>query len=80
NGSDYSGAIFAVLFEADEIHIWTDVDGFMFAAPRVVPDAVQLDALSYDAACELAYFGAKVVHPQTMSPVTKRGVPIIIRN
>lgn len=80
NGSDYSGAIFAALFEADELHIWTDVDGVMSADPRVVPDAVQLDALSYDEACELAYFGAKVVHPQTMSPVMKRGVPIIIRN
>ncbi|HHW4680311.1 MAG TPA: bifunctional aspartate kinase/homoserine dehydrogenase I, partial [Xylella taiwanensis] len=80
NGSDYSGAIFAALFEADELHIWTDVDGVLSADPRVVPEAVQLDALSYDEACELAYFGAKVVHPQTMSPVMKRGVPIIIRN
>ncbi|WP_313342686.1 bifunctional aspartate kinase/homoserine dehydrogenase I [Stenotrophomonas sp.] len=80
NGSDYSGAIFAALFHADELHIWTDVDGVLSADPRVVPEAVQLDALSYDEACELAYFGAKVVHPQTMSPAIERGLPIIIRN
>ena len=80
NGSDYSGAIFAALFGADELHIWTDVDGVLSADPRVVPEAVQLEALSYDEACELAYFGAKVVHPQTMSPAIERGLPIIIRN
>ncbi|MFG6109847.1 bifunctional aspartate kinase/homoserine dehydrogenase I [Stenotrophomonas nematodicola] len=80
NGSDYSGAIFAALFNAGELHIWTDVDGVLSADPRVVPEAVQLEALSYDEACELAYFGAKVVHPQTMSPAIERGLPIIIRN
>ena len=80
NGSDYSGAIFAALFEADELHIWTDVDGVLSADPRVVPEAVQLESLSYDEACELAYFGAKVVHPQTMAPAIERGLPIIIRN
>jgi len=80
NGSDYSGAIFARLFQADELHIWTDVDGVLSADPRVVPEAVQLDRLSYDEACELAYFGAKVVHPQTMAPAMERGTPIIIRN
>jgi len=80
NGSDYSGAIFAALYDADELHIWTDVDGVLSADPRLVPEAVQLGALSYDEACELAYFGAKVVHPQTMSPAMERGLPIIIRN
>lgn len=80
NGSDYSGAIFAALFNAAELHIWTDVDGVLSADPRVVPEAVQLTALSYDEACELAYFGAKVVHPQTMAPAIERGLPIIIRN
>lgn len=80
NGSDFSAAIFAALFAADELHIWTDVDGVLSADPRVVPEAVQLEALSYDEACELAYFGAKVVHPQTMTPAIKRGLPIIIRN
>lgn len=80
NGSDYSGAIFAALYDAAELHIWTDVDGVLSADPRVVPEAVQLSALSYDEACELAYFGAKVVHPQTMAPAIERGLPIIIRN
>ena len=80
NGSDYSGAIFAALFNAAELHIWTDVDGVLSADPRVVPEAVQLSELSYDEACELAYFGAKVVHPQTMAPAIERGLPIIIRN
>ncbi|GMV31900.1 MAG: bifunctional aspartokinase I/homoserine dehydrogenase I [Rhodanobacteraceae bacterium] len=80
NGSDYSGAIFAALFKAQELHIWTDVDGVLSADPRLVPEAVPLAALSYHEACELAYFGAKVVHPQTMTPAISRGLPIIIRN
>ncbi len=80
NGSDYSGAIFAALFEARELHIWTDVDGVLSADPRVVPEAVTLPTLSYNEACELAYFGAKVIHPQTMTPALARGLPIHIRN
>ena len=80
NGSDYSGAIFAALFDADELQIWTDVDGVLSADPRLVPEAVQLATLSYDEACELAYFGARVVHPQTMAPAIRRGLPILIRN
>jgi len=80
NGSDYSGAIFAALFEADELHIWTDVDGVLSADPRLVPEAVPLPALSYREACELAYFGAKVIHPQTLTPAMARGMPVQIRN
>jgi bifunctional aspartokinase / homoserine dehydrogenase 1 len=80
NGSDYSGAIFAALFGAQELHIWTDVDGVLSADPRLVPEAVALDALSYEEACELAYFGAKVIHPQTMLPAMALGLPIRIRN
>lgn len=80
NGSDYSAAIFAVLFEASELTIWTDVDGVLSADPRLVPDAVCLDAMSYAEACELAYFGAKVLHPQTMAPAMQAGLPIRIRN
>lgn len=80
NGSDYSGAIFGALFEAAEIHIWTDVDGVLSADPRLVPEAVLLDRMSYSEACELAYFGAKVIHPQTMAPAFERGLPLIIRN
>ncbi|HEY2345097.1 MAG TPA: bifunctional aspartate kinase/homoserine dehydrogenase I [Xanthomonadaceae bacterium] len=80
NGSDYSGAIFAALFEAGDLTIWTDVDGVLSADPRLVPDAVCLDSVSYAEACELAYFGAKVLHPQTMAPAMQNGVPIRIRN
>jgi aspartokinase/homoserine dehydrogenase 1 len=80
NGSDYSGAIFAALFDARELHIWTDVDGVLSADPRLVPEAVPLNALSYEEACELAYFGAKVIHPQTMLPAMALGLPIHIRN
>lgn len=80
NGSDYSGAIFGSLFDAEEIHIWTDVDGVLSADPRLVPEAVLLDRMSYSEACELAYFGAKVIHPQTMAPAFERGLPLIIRN
>ncbi len=80
NGSDYSGAIFAALFGATELHIWSDVDGVLSADPRLVPEAVLIEKLSYDEACELAYFGAKVIHPQTMAPAFDRGIPIIARS
>ncbi len=80
NGSDFSGSIFGSLLDAREIHIWTDVDGVLSADPRRVPDAEVIDALSYNEAMELAYFGAKVIHPQTMAPAVGRGIPIWIRN
>ena len=80
NGSDFSAAIFASLFDADELHIWSDVDGVLSADPRLVPEAVPLAAMSYQEACELAYFGAKVIHPQTMTPAIARGLPILMRN
>jgi aspartokinase/homoserine dehydrogenase 1 len=80
NGSDFSGAIFGALYGASEIVIWTDVDGVLSADPRRVPEAVVLDAMSYDEACELAYFGAKVLHPRTMEPAIARSIPLRIRN
>ncbi len=80
NGSDYSGAIFARMFDAAELQIWTDVDGVLSADPRLVPDAVLLPRLSYDEAFELAYFGARVVHPATMSPLLDGGIPVRVRN
>jgi len=80
NGSDYSGAIFARLFAAAELHIWTDVDGVLSADPRLVPEAVLLPRMSYDEAFELAYFGAKVVHPRTMGPLLEAGIPAFVRN
>ncbi len=80
NGSDFSASIFGALLDAAEIHIWTDVDGVLSADPRRVPDAKVIDSLSYNEAMELAYFGAKVLHPQTMAPAVGRGIPIWIRN
>lgn len=80
NGSDYSAAIFAALLEAEELTIWTDVDGVMSADPRLVPQAEVLDALSYDEAMELAYFGAKVIHPATLTPAIRDAIPVTIRN
>jgi aspartokinase/homoserine dehydrogenase 1 len=80
NGSDFSGSIFGALLDAAEIHIWTDVDGVLSADPRRVPDAQVIDSLSYNEAMELAYFGAKVIHPQTMAPAVGREIPIWIRN
>ena len=80
NGSDFSASIFGALLKAAEIHIWTDVDGVLSADPRRVPDATVIDSLSYNEAMELAYFGAKVIHPQTMAPAVGDGIPIWIRN
>lgn len=79
-GSDFSAAILGNALEADEIVIWTDVDGVMTADPRLVHDARRLPAISYAEARELAYFGAKVIHPRTMQPAAERGIPLQIRN
>lgn len=80
NGSDFSASIFGALLAASEIQIWTDVDGVLSADPRRVPDAQIIASLSYNEAMELAYFGAKVIHPQTMAPAVGRDIPIWIRN
>ena len=80
NGSDYSAAIFASLLEAEALTIWTDTDGVMSADPRYVPDAQTLDTLTYEEAIELAYFGARVIHPRTMAPAIDYEIPITIRN
>ncbi|HNR21699.1 MAG TPA: bifunctional aspartate kinase/homoserine dehydrogenase I [Steroidobacteraceae bacterium] len=80
NGSDFSASIFGALLDAGEIVIWTDVDGVLSADPRRVPDARVIDSLSYSEAMELAYFGAKVIHPQTMAPAVGQHIPIRIRN
>jgi bifunctional aspartokinase / homoserine dehydrogenase 1 len=80
NGSDFSASIFGALLDASEIHIWTDVDGVLSADPRRVPNAQVIDQLSYNEAMELAYFGAKVIHPQTMAPAVGKSIPIYIRN
>ena len=80
NGSDFSASVFGALLDAAQIQIWTDVDGVLSADPRRVPDATVIDSLSYNEAMELAYFGAKVLHPQTMAPAVGRDIPIWIRN
>ena len=80
NGSDFSASIVGALLQAGSITIWTDVDGVLSADPNRVPEAAVIDELSYNEAMELAYFGAKVIHPQTMAPAVDHGIPIRIRN
>jgi bifunctional aspartokinase / homoserine dehydrogenase 1 len=79
-GSDFSATILGAALDASEVIIWTDVNGVMTADPRMVPDAVTLDEVSYIEAGELAFFGAKVLHPMTLRPVIERAIPVWIRN
>jgi len=80
NGSDYSASIFGALLGAATVNIWTDVEGVMSGDPRRVPEAQVIDEISYNEAMELAYFGARVIHPQTMAPAVADGIPIRIRS
>ena len=80
NGSDLSASIFAALLDSDSVTIWTDVDGVFSADPRRVPDSLVIPELSYQEAAELAYFGAKVIHPNTMYPAIANGITIWIKN
>lgn len=80
NGSDFSAAIFANLFNAPSLTIWTDVDGVYSADPKLVKAAFVIDKLSYQEALELAYFGSKVLHPMTIAPAAAKKIPIIIKN
>ena len=80
NGSDYSASIFAALLGAEAVNIWTDVEGVMSGDPRRVPEATVIREISYNEAMELAYFGAKVIHPQTMAPAVAHDIPIRIRS
>lgn len=79
-GSDYTGAIVAGAMEAAELQIWTDVDGVLNTDPRLVPEAEVLPQLSYAEAGELAYFGAKVLHPKTIKPAVQKNIPVKILN
>jgi aspartate kinase len=79
-GSDYSAAIFGACLDVDEIQIWTDVDGMLTADPRVVADPRLVPQLSFAEASELAYFGAKVLHPSTILPAVARNIPVRILN
>src|SRR5215468_6167910 len=79
-GSDYTASIIGSCVKAQEIQIWTDVSGVMTADPRIVPDARVLDRVSYKEAAEMSYFGAKVLHPQTIIPAVDENIPIRIKN
>jgi len=80
NGSDFSASIFSALLDAESLTIWTDVEGVMSADPGRVPEAHVIRELSYNEAMELAYFGARVIHPQTMGPVVSKNIPVWIRS
>ena len=79
-GSDYSATILGAALDANEIIIWTDVDGVLTADPRLVSEACTIPEISYREAAELAYFGAKVLHPKTLRPVMQSDIPVWIRN
>lgn len=79
-GSDYSAAIIGASLNAREIQIWTDVSGVLTADPRVVPEAQTIPVLSYQEAAELAYFGAKVLHPKTIQPAIEKNIPVRVCN
>src|SRR6202008_4649665 len=79
-GSDYSAAIFGACLDVDEIQIWTDVDGMLTADPRVGADPRLVPELSFGEASELAYFGAKVLHPSTILPAVSTDIPVRILN
>lgn len=80
NGSDYSASIIAYALDDATLEIYKDVDGFLSADPKIVKEAKQLEKLSYDEAAELSYFGAKILHPRTVEPVSMKKIPIIIKN
>jgi aspartate kinase len=79
-GSDYTAAIIGAALDAEEIQIWTDVPGVLTADPRVAPKARTVPQLSFEEAAELAYFGAKVLHPKTLQPAIERNIPVRICN
>src|SRR5271157_739969 len=79
-GSDFSASILAAALDAAELWIWTDVDGIMSADPRLVPDAEVLEEVTYAEAAELAYAGAKVLHPRTLAPLVEKKIPVWSKN
>ena len=79
-GSDFSAAIFGAGLSADRIEIWTDVDGILTTDPRICPDARRIKVISFDEAAELAYFGAKVLHPATVLPAIQKNIPVYVLN
>ena len=79
-GSDFTGALIGGALTADAIEIWTDVDGIMTSDPRVCPDALRVRVISFEEAAELAYFGAKVLHPATILPAVRKNIPVLVLN
>ena len=79
-GSDYTASILAAALNASILEIWTDVDGFMSADPRIIQTSYVIDELTYEEATELCNFGAKVVYPPTLYPVCLKGIPILVKN
>ncbi|MFW5741858.1 MAG: lysine-sensitive aspartokinase 3 [Spirochaetota bacterium] len=79
-GSDYSATILGASLGAESVEIWTDVDGIMTSDPRIIPEARTLASISYDEAAELAYFGARVVHPSTIVPAVAHSIPVWVKN
>ena len=79
-GSDFSAAIVGAALDAERIDIWTDVDGILTTDPRICPDARRIKVISFDEAAELAYFGAKVLHPATVLPAIHKNIPVYVLN
>jgi aspartate kinase len=79
-GSDFTGALIGGALPAESIEIWTDVDGIMTTDPRICPDALRVKVISFEEAAELAYFGAKVLHPATILPAVKKNIPVLVLN
>jgi len=79
-GSDYTASIIGAALNSEEIEIWTDVDGIKTADPRMIPNAKQWDRITFDEASEMAYFGAKILHPKTIKPAINKNIPVRILN
>ncbi len=79
-GSDFTAAVLGAVLDVERVEIWTDVDGVLTAPPQLVPSVSSIPWLSYEEAAELSFFGAKVLHPQTVGPLAERGIPIHVRN
>jgi len=79
-GSDYTATIIGAALDAEEVQIWTDVDGIMTSDPLIVQKAVTIPVITYKEAAELAFFGAKVIHPSTIQPAVNKNIPVIVKN
>ena len=78
-GSDYSAAIFANMYEAESLTIWKDVEGVMNADPKLFSDAIYIRELGYDEVIEMAFYGAQVLHPKTIKPLQNKNIPLLVK-